>query len=126
MPNAGVAQILLLGTLDAAGVLAGVTAAGSSIPIDRSNYLYNTVTLRGVGTIGGGTVLIEEADWMPTEVPYTGTWSVLSTVAATTLTGGAELLTHLAASAYGFIRVRVSAPITGGGSVAAIMRSAGN
>lgn len=124
--NVGAAQTILLGALDpVTKALVGVTA-GVSIPIDRSNHLYNTVTLLGIGTLTGGTLLIEEADWVPNELPYSGTWSTLQTIQANTLTGGAQVLVHLAASAYAWLRVRISSAATGGGTVAVLLRSAGS
>ena len=126
MLNAGVAQILLLGSVDAQGNVQGVTAVQASIPVDRSTYIYNTIIIRGNGTLSGGTILIEEADWMPSELPYSGGWSALQTVAANTLTGGNQVAIHFAASAYAYLRARISAPIAGGGSVVVFLRSSGS
>ena len=36
-----------------------------------------------VGTISTGTLIIEEADWAPNEMPYSGTWSVIQPTPAT-------------------------------------------
>src|SRR5262245_12309744 len=124
--NVGAAQIILLGTIDpVTKTLVGVTS-GVSLPIDRSNHLYNTIAMMGIGTLTGGTILIEEADWVPPAMPYSGTWSTLQTVQANTLTGGAQVLVHLAASAYAYLRVRIGSAATGGGTLAVLMRSAGS
>jgi len=78
----------------------------------------HTVVVTGVGTISGGTVSIEEAD---TE-SYTGTWSVLATITASALTGGAQQITHIAGLLQA-VRARVSSNITGGGTISASLKS---
>ena len=115
-------RALLLGT-DTAGTYAGVTAIGSSRPIDASSYSLLTFYLTSIGVTSGGTVIIEEADWDPAiDMPYSGTWGALQTISASTFTGGATLPVKISPNCYGFVRVRVSATITGGGSVVATLR----
>jgi hypothetical protein len=96
----------------------------ASQPIDASGYLYNTVYLTSVGTTSAGAVTIEEADWDPLSgQPYGGTWSIIGTAtAASTFTGGATLAVRLPVGAYGYIRVRISTTVTGGGTVSASLR----
>jgi hypothetical protein len=96
----------------------------TSSPVDCSGYLYNTVYLTSIGTTSGGNITIEEADYDPmTGVPYGGTWSIIGTAtAASAFTGGATLAVRLPVGAYGFVRVRISDAITGGGSVTAALR----
>lgn len=122
MPDTSQGRTLLLGTLTA-GVLAGVTT-GASQPVNASQQNQLSVYFIGIGTTSGGTILFEEADWNPDlELPYTGTWSLVTTVNATSITAGAQLAYHTTApAAFGFVRVRISATITGGGSVAAVLR----
>ena len=80
------------------------------------------VYLRSVGTTSGGVVTIEEADYDPnTEAVYAGTWLALTTVNASTFTGGAQAAYHVPAGAYRFVRARVSSAITGGGTVSAFI-----
>lgn len=104
---------------------AGTATTVASIPIDCCAYPYHTVYLTSVGTTSGGTVTIEEADWdVLNGQPYGGTWSTIGTpTAASTFTGGATVAIHLPASAYAWIRVRISGAITGGGTVSAALRS---
>ncbi len=125
MPGVGPNQILLLGSQSTAtGVITGVTATGVSIPIERASGAgVVTLYMRSTGTMSAGTILIEEADWMPREVPYSGTWSVLQTIAATDLTGTIVKAYHITDTCYGYIRVRVSVEITGGGTLIAIART---
>lgn len=96
-----------------------------SMPIDCSAWRYHTVYLKSTGTTSGGSITIEEADWdILSEVPFGGTWSIIgAAIAASTFSGGAQIAVHLPAAAYGWIRVRVDAAITGGGSVSASLRS---
>lgn len=80
-----------------------------------------TVVLQSNGTTSGGTVSIEEAYFDPAVLAgknYTGTWSVIQSVAASTFTGTAQLVVHIPGSVWA-IRVRISADITGGGSISA-------
>lgn len=117
-------RVLLLGVENADGTVTGVTV-GTSQPINREADGILSIILRSVGTTSGGTVLIEEADWGPLEQPYAGTWSLMATIAASSFTGGAEVVVHVSDSAFGWIRVRISAAITGGGSILASTRSRG-
>jgi hypothetical protein len=96
----------------------------TSIPVDCSAYRYNTVYLTSVGTTSGGNITIEEADYDPmTGVPYGGTWSLIGTAtAASSFTGGVTIAVRLPVGAYGFVRVRISDAITGGGTVSAALR----
>jgi len=102
----------------------GVTT-GTSQPIDYKAHGIITIYLRSVGTTSGGTVLIEEADWGPFEQPYSGTWSQIASIAASTFTGGAQIAYHVTDSSYGWLRVRISSAITGGGTILASLRSRG-
>lgn len=117
-------RVLLLGTESSSGAPIGVTA-GTSQPVDMSLHGLLSIYLTGTGTITGGTILIEEADYANPAVGYAGTWAQLGTVTATGLTAGAQLVTHLVDASYGFVRVRISAAITGGGSITAVLRSRG-
>ena len=64
------------------------TGASVSVPITSS---YLRVHIKGTGTITGGTIIIEESS----NPDYTGTWSQIQSVAASSLTGGAESVIHL-------------------------------
>jgi hypothetical protein len=104
---------------------AAIALASASQPIDISAYPHNTIYLTGTGTTSSGVVTVEEADWDPqTAVPYGGTWSAITTLNASAVTGGQQLAYHLPApSAYAFLRVRISTVIGGGGSVTVALRS---
>jgi hypothetical protein len=103
------------------------TAAQTSIPVDVRSYQELTVYLTSIGTTSSGAVTIEEADWDPYDSAqvYSGTWSAIgSAVSASTFTGGAQLAVHLPApSAYGWLRVRISTLIGGGGSISVALRA---
>jgi len=103
----------------------GVSAAQASQPIDYKAHGIITIYLRSIGTTSGGTILIEEADWGPNEQVYSGTWSQIASIAASSFTGGAQTAYHVTDSSYGWLRVRISSAITGGGTILASMRSRG-
>lgn len=124
MPNIGTRRILLLGTENSDGTVTGVTI-GTSQPINCEGRGYITIYFRSVGTTSGGTVLVEEADYGDKEGGYTGTWSATVTQSASGFTGTVQLANHLGAAAYGYLRVRISATITGGGSILVSMRDIG-
>lgn len=117
-------RVLLLGVENADGSVTGV-ASGQSVPLNRENDGVIVIALRSIGTTSGGTVIIEEADWGPLEQVYSGTWSQIASITAASFSGGAQLLTHILDSAFGWVRVRISSPITGGGSIMASSRSRG-
>ncbi len=117
-------RVLLLGVENADSTVTGVTT-GTSAPIDMSLHGINTFFFRSVGTTSGGTILIEEADWGPLEQVYSGTWSQVVSVAASTFTGGQELAVHVTDSSYRWLRVRISSTIIGGGTITAVLTSRG-
>lgn len=91
----------------------------ASLPVDCSGFPHVTIYVTGTGTTSSGVVTIEEA-FIPAATyaaSYTGTWSVLTTVNASDVTGGAQKAVHLAVSAYASVRTRISTVIGGGGSV---------
>jgi len=98
------------------------TGAGQ---FDASSYQALTFYLSSVGTTSGGVVSIEEADWNPSGgSPYTGTWSVITTVNASSFTGGVQLAYHVSSpTAFAFVRARVSSTITGGGTISVVLRA---
>lgn len=110
-------QTLLLGSWTgsadpADGTLTGVTA-GTSQPITATGMDQITITFESIGTTSGGTLLIEEA----ARANYTGTWSQIASVSASSFTGGAATSYHLGPNAFAVVRVRISSAITGGGTV---------
>lgn len=91
--------------------------------LDVSNYTYVTFFLQSNGTTSGGTVSLEEADYDPTSGTYSGTWSVITAINASTFTGGAQTAYHIQASAMAVVRARISSNITGGGTVSVTLRA---
>lgn len=114
---------LLLGTANSDGTFTGVTAVTTtSQAIPPLQHAAACIVVIGNGTLSTGVVTIEEALWLPTQVPYSGTWSAITTVAASGITGSAQQVIHLSPTALTYIRVRVSTGITGGGGVSVILR----
>jgi hypothetical protein len=116
-------RTLLLGTESSLGVITGVTT-GTSQPIKMEASTTLTIYLASQGATTGGTILIEEADYTDVTQPYTGTWGQIQSIAASAFTGGAQLPVHVTPTAYGFIRVRISSTITGGGTITVAARVA--
>jgi hypothetical protein len=117
-------RILLLGVENADSSVTGVTT-GTSQPVQMADHGIVAVILRSIGTTSGGTVLIEEADWGDRELPYSGTWSTVQTILASSFTGNAQVVIHITDSSYRYLRVRISSAITGGGSITAALTSRG-
>ena len=115
---------LLLGTENSDGTVTGViTGTSPWIQADASGLV--TIYFRSVGTTSGGTLLIEEADWGPLEPPYSGTWSVIQTQAASSFTGTVQLAVHITLASFAYFRVRISSTVTGGGTVLVSSRTVG-
>lgn len=73
-----------------------------------------TVYVVGIGTITGGTIVIEES-LSPQD---TGTWSAIQSITASTLSGGKTAAVHVDGVVC-TIRARISSAITGGGTISA-------
>lgn len=96
------------GDPEGASLNAATTGTGRAIPMQECRQIIWTI--EGVGTVTGGTVVIETAD----TVDYSGTWYELDSISPTS--NAAFAGTYPAASS-GFVRARVTSNITGGGSV---------
>ena len=95
-------------------VLAAVTADASASSRDMSNFDHIVTYVKGNGTVSAGTLIIEES----ADAGDTGTWSAIgSSVDLSTLTGNVTLAIHHPVAAYRALRWRLSAAVTGGGSV---------
>ncbi len=96
------------------------TASGSRaifLPLGRSQNL--TVVLQGNGTTSGGTVVVEHAYYdASTGIPYAGTWTPLTTLNASDVSGGKQTAVF-AVGSFWAIGVRIATDITGGGTVTA-------
>ena len=98
--------------------LLSAATSGTSLSVDVSQFKNWTVVFQSNGTTSGGTILVEEAYWPSTEQDYTGTWSLLYTMSASTFSGGAQVALHYGNNnTYRRVRVRISSNITGGGTV---------
>jgi hypothetical protein len=99
-------------TYSLAGATTG-TGTAVQVPADVSNLRIDVI---GNGTITAGTLVLEEA-WSP---KYGGTWSALSgpsgAIDLTALTGGKTQTWHFLGN-FATVRGRLSANVTGGGSV---------
>lgn len=95
-----------------------VTTGNGAIYQPRGQNTTTSIALQGTGTTSGGVITIEECYFDPAVTPsgYTGTWSAITTVNASDITGGKQVVVHVAASIWA-VRARISSDITGGGSI---------
>ena len=117
-------RTMLLGS-SSGGTVTGVTS-GTSPAINRLGSEAISLYVRGSGTITGGTLLIEEADYGDDEPVYSGTWSQVTSITCSDVTGGAQKGVHLSLGSYGYLRARISSAVTGGGTIAVVMLSDGD
>jgi hypothetical protein len=115
-------QSILLGTFDGpTDTHTGVTS-GTSRPIRVYGFDELVFTFESIGTTSGGTILIEEA----TRPVYSGTWSQIASISASSFSGTAQQAYHVNLSAFHYVRVRISSAITGGGSILAYLSQQGH
>jgi hypothetical protein len=93
------------------------TTGDGNILLMRGECRQLTVFFQSTGTTSGGALSIEEAYYDTNGPVYGGTWSVIAAVNASTFTGGAQIVYHIASSSVWAVRVRISSTITGGGTV---------
>jgi hypothetical protein len=87
---------------------------------------YVTFYITGNGTTSSGVVTIEEADWnVAKDTPFSGTWSEITTVNASDVSGGVQKAIHLPVANYHFVRPRISTVIGGGGTVSVVITGTG-
>jgi hypothetical protein len=95
-------------------------------PAPCHGFPYVSVYITGTGTTSSGVVTVETADYDPQSVTngYAGTWSAVTTINASDVTGGAQKLVALTTASYAFIRTRVTTAIGGGGSISTVIVAA--
>lgn len=97
------------------------------VNVDRMPW--NAVYLLGDGgTISSGVVTVETATGMPTtDAPSgaTGAVSTGNTINASGATLGAQAFGQVTIGAYDLLRLRLTTPLSGGGSVTAVLVSNG-
>jgi hypothetical protein len=83
-------------------------------------YSNLSIYVKGADTTSSGVVTIETADYDPAnaaDVIYTGTWSPITTVNASDVSGGKQKVITISNIAYTWVRTRISTVIGGGGTV---------
>lgn len=114
---------MLLGTANSDGTFTGVSADETySVWVQPGQYDRAAIVVIGNGTISGGVVSIQEAFWTETQAPYTGTPSLVTTVTASDVSGGAQEVVHIAPNALFPIRVGITTAIAGGGGISVALR----
>lgn len=94
-------------------VLLNDATVGASQPFDASHFTYLTFFVMTNGSPGAGVVTIEEADWGPTDLPYSGTWSPITTFTVTASPGNSATVGyHNPGASYAYVRARISTTVT--------------
>ncbi len=102
-----------------------ITAAtqGISAPVNVEGRDELVFYFSSTSTTSSGTFKIEEGDFDPADGVYSGTWSQIgSDVLASAFTGGAQQAVHISPNAYGWVRVRQTVNVGGGGSVSVVLK----
>lgn len=117
---------MILGSLRVPLLNAQTVDETTSGGVDCSGFYALAVYVIGSGTTSSGVITIEEADMEPSTLAsayYAGTWSAITTVNASDVTGGAQKVIHLPVGAYAFVRTRISTAIGGGGNISTVLRA---
>ncbi len=93
------------------------TTGNGNILLCKGDSRCVTIMLQSNGTTSGGTLSIEEAFYRTADGVYSGTWSVIQTISASTITGSTQQFVHILGASVYALRVRISSDITGGGTV---------
>jgi hypothetical protein len=102
-------------------LLKTVTATASvCVPVNVLGYSNISIYVTGADTTSSGVITIETADYDVTNAAdtiYAGTWSPITTVNASDVSGGKQKVITVSNVAYTWVRTRVSTVIAGGGTV---------
>ncbi len=98
---------------DAASVSLSAATSGTGTVKAFNDCRQVNWIVEGSGTIDGGVVKIECA----ASVDYSGTWHELDSIDAADLTGGKAYGNTFPMPPGGFLRIRISSAITGGGNI---------
>jgi hypothetical protein len=93
---------------------AATASANGNVAKSDGSALRWSIYLQSNGTTSGGTIILEEAY----DDTYTGTWSQIASVAASSFTGNKQAAFHFEAPMVA-VRARISSDITGGGTLSA-------
>ncbi len=102
-------------------------ADGNTRAVDVTGCPWNAAWVEGSGTIAGGTVTVQtavvmdnagepaEADWVTAGV----------TISASGASAGAQAYVQVPIGAYMFLRLRLTTPLSGGGTLTGMILSVG-
>jgi hypothetical protein len=78
----------------------------------------------GSGTTSSGVITIETADYNPSTAAaslYAGTWSPITTVNASDVSGDKQKVISISNAPYTWVRTRISTAIGGGGTISTVL-----
>jgi hypothetical protein len=90
------------------------------VPVNVLGYSNLSIYVTGAGTTSSGVITIETADYDVTNAAdalYAGTWSPITTVNASDVSGGKQKVITISNIAYTWVRTRITTVIGGGGTV---------
>lgn len=115
--NYGPQRVVCINAQSASGFL--------GVPTKSDGFSLQTYVVQGNGTTSSGVITFEEASYTDPTAPYSGTWSSITTVNASDVTGNAQKFVHIAATANAYTRPRISTVIGGGGTVSVFLHRQG-
>lgn len=100
-------------------------ADGVTPPADVAGQPYNAVYLVGDGgAISAGVITVQTCDWLAATPPPEAAWKSLAvTINAADATLGAQGFAQIPAGAYTLVRCKVTTPLSGAGTVQAVVVS---
>lgn len=112
-----------IGLLRVPQLTAEIADETTSEPLLVLGYTNHTVYVIGDGTTSSGVITIETADYNPAKAAeelYADTWSPITTVNASDVSGGKQKAITISNAPYTFVRTRISTAIGGGGSISTV------
>jgi hypothetical protein len=96
----------------------------ASVPVNVLGYSNLSIYVIGADTTSSGVITIETADYDPANAAdqfYTDTWSPITTVNASDVSGDKQKVITISNIAYTWVRTRISTVIGGGGSISTVL-----
>lgn len=96
----------------------------TSDAVNVLGYSNLTFYIIGADTTSSGVVTIETADYEPARAAqdaYAGTWSAITTVNASDVSGGQQKAITVSNAPYTWVRTRISTAIGGGGTISTVV-----
>lgn len=98
-------------------------ASGNTRAVDVTGCPWNQAVIEGSGTISGGTVTVQTA-YKQSGEPEEGDWVTTGvTITASGASAGAQAYVQVPVGAYMYLRLKLTTPLSGGGTLTAAIVS---